>query len=255
MEDDIKFPKEYPADLIKSRDMPDEDAIDAETRLLMSSAQALAVKLKDDKTARNRLKGYVSFLLDDSPDRQYYRLADFLDWYGTKYLLTRIQDFIKSIVVNSLFPKFSTYVELGPGTGWLIGGLASFVPNAEFYAVDRRPEIYYPRPNVKFYNTDLENEVMVLPKGSLIIANQFLHCIDNWGELIEKQKDHWWVVIEPEADSDEFPYWYDQMELFGAKPITQEELALAFETHGFDMISDRQFPGQKLNLWRPAAAK
>lgn len=228
------------------------EAVRSEIELLMSSTQALAVLLDKEMFAKAQIRGYVDFLLTSKDQRVYSYLANFLEWYGVEYVLPEVLDLLKQF---GPFPP--TAVELGAGSGWLIGGLGEqYRQPALFkdrYAIDKRPELYKPQVGVKFMKVDLEDTRMPLfiPSDCLIIANHFLHCVDNWEEVIGFYAKSTWLVIEPRKYAEEFPYWYTQMELFGAKPIDEIELLEGFNENGLGLVVEAGIPGQAITLWRP----
>lgn len=210
----------------------------------ITAAQALAVGLKDDDNARRILLNYSAYLLSDKEDREYSDLATFLEWYGRTYLLEHILSAFEIVPPHNR----TSVAEFGPGTGWLIGDLSAIYPG-EFYAIDKRHELFEHQSNVKFMAKDLEQSpgMLYLPHGSTIIANQFLHCVDNVEELLATFRTQWWVVVEPISRA-----WRDQMRLFGATPLSGEELDRLFRAAGFTMMYDR-FPSLWITVWRPGS--
>lgn len=225
-----------------------EMTINESTELVMAGAQTLAVALKDDLIGRQAVRAYVNFLLEDPQHRQYDRLTQFLDWHGKRQILPAV----KTIVEKYLDPKPRDVIEFGPGTGWLIKGIRDSF--SEAYAVDKRNLMGF-YTGVKFYNVDLEKNPTGLkfPPGALIIANQFLHCVDNWAELIFQYNDHPWLVIEIDTDNSvrKFPYWELQLEQFGSKPILNGTLVETFTQHGLARVVMTDAPGLLITLWRP----
>lgn len=215
----------------------------------MSTAQALAVLCKDDRRARISIKNYVRFLLSEKEDRDYRDLAQFLQWYGETYVLGDVFDFITQKTIDVRYP---TAIEFGPGTGWLIGGVAHLFKNA--YAVDKRAGLHYPYPNVTFVQRDLEKEPGFLGLEtqsiqSVIIANHFLHCVDDPVEVIKKSPAGAWLVIEPTFSDTVFPFWGRQMADFGATPHRWGELIKYFAEAGYTFVGAKMLRGQQIGLF------
>lgn len=219
----------------------------------MGSTQALAVLLHKDVVSRHKIRQYVEFLLGDKP-RPYPYLTDFLEWYGLRYLLPVIRNII---LANDL--ELDTAIELGPGTGWLVNSIEDLGFETRI-GIDKRVALYSSRRDVRFINWDLETPYgmkmfeELADSRSLIIANHFLHCIDFPSQLVYAARDSMWLVIEPTGVlvDGPFPYWGDQMLLFGAKPLNEEELKEVFESSHFRLVDWRDIPGQKITLWRRA---
>lgn len=220
--------------------------------MYMSSLQGLAVILKDRPGDRDQLLGYGQFLLGEKP-RNYYQLADFLEWYGTRYLLPDI----RNILLKHEF-TIEQVIELGPGTGWLINSLSSIFPKTTLrMGIDKRTALYQKAPGVKLRNFDLEKDPTVLYSfsvefKSLIIANHFLHCVDNPDKIIYSGSGSPWLVIEPLEENDTFPYWTEQMKLFGSTPLKEHELAKMFINCDLRRLDDRVVAGNRITLWRPS---
>lgn len=225
----------------------------------MDSAQALAISMKDEPLSRARLRGYAQFLLSSAHDFYYPELAKFLEWYGERYLLPKITD----LIVESEMTKthvFHQIVEFGPGTGWLIGHLAETFPHADHYAIDKRPELYLQRSNVTHLTWNLEDadQVQILKKNfpfknALIVANQFLHCIDHPERIVDEFSDQTWLVVEVDNDPI-LPHWALQMKQFGASPIGDRDLSKMFEQAGMNGLRRTwrsPMPGLVLSLFEP----
>lgn len=218
---------------------------DRSVEALMSSAQALAVLAKDDTRARTYLKGYVKFLLADKEDRDYTDLSRFLAWYGETYVLQDIHTFICD---KSLDQKYQSVVEFGPGTGWLIGGIAHLFKNA--YAVDKRTYLIKPQEGVTFILKDLEEEAAGQPfSDCVVVANHFIHCVDDIPALLGKYSAPAWVVIEPTFGESIFPYWGRQMKDFGATPHRWGEIINLYQAAGYVFCGAKLTRGQQIGLF------
>lgn len=231
----------------------------------MDSAQALSVSLKHDPLSRARLRDYARYLFGsydtDLMDAQPYAyLANFLEWYGERYIFPKIID----MVVETELPRrlvFDKIVELGPGTGWLIKALAPQFSHAKCYAVDKRIFLYREGEGVKFIDRNLENadeiadlrKDLALTRSSLIIANQFLHCVENPIRVIDEFAEQTWLVVEVDSDPI-LPHWASQMKLFGATPMSDKDLVRAFDQsgkYGLRRTWRSPMPGLVLSLFEP----
>lgn len=231
----------------------DKHIIQEEVEYIMSGAQALAVLLDEERyeAAREYITDYVRYLLS-SPKREgrkYQYLANFLDWYGRHFLLAPIKEILAELTANQRV----TAVELGPGTGWLINSLGDLFPSR--YAVDRRPKLFRPSPETTFLEIDLEkDDLPYFSRGSIFIANQFLHCIDNPKDFVGNAQRLPWLVVEPVEGGagmeTPFPYWHEQMRAFGATPLTMSEISDLFVAR-HHLHASRYISGQWISLWLP----
>lgn len=216
---------------------------------LIGTAQSLAIHLSDDPLARARLARYVKYLLADAEERNYADLTRFLEWYGTKYTLPKI---VELLTASELRRVYSTVVEFGPGTGWLIGALANYFPNA--YAIEKRPELWERRRNVILMPGDLESRIELtefrsgFPDDTLVVANQFLHCVDNAEEIVTMYRRFGWIVIEVDEDLI-FPDWGRQMAQFGATPIKDDDLERLFLNAGLKRTWRIPIAGQNISVF------
>lgn len=217
---------------------------------LMTGAQGAAIEYEDDPLALDRLLRYTHFLLSRNHSTVYKDLTDFLEWYGVRDTLPRIMELLNSI--DLFFSKHRTVVELGPGTGWLIGALADYFSVA--YAIEKRIELYTPRKHVHLMEKDLEVDPLdwiIAPEDPprlLVVANHFLHCLDDPGKVIHSFRPYTWLVIEPYTDM-RLPYWSEQMKLFGAKPINDDELLTLFSMNGLHRTHIKEIPGQFISIF------
>lgn len=204
-------------------------------------AQALSVLLDEEPERRRVLVNYAKYLLGDPP-RSYAALADYLEMYGSEYLFPDITQLFQG-------RRWDYIYELGPGTGWLINALGPW--GLERYAVDKRESIYRKKEGVKFRVQDLEQFPEFIgdpPPGGpevLVIANQFLHCVDNWQEIIRNNRAEW-LVIEVRNQA-----WMHQMAAFGATPIEPRELIEEFHRANYVLVEKRISPILQLTFWRP----
>ncbi len=229
--------------------MTDDDLTlnpDEEIKLFLGSAQGLAVLLEKDYITREKIRRYAAFLLADKDDREYADLAEFLEWFGKRYLWPVIMEDVMKFIPD----RIHRACEFGPGTGWLIKLLQEF-RFFDAYAIDKRASLF-DAEGVRFMQKDLEHRPgeLFLPEPTLIIANQFLHCVDNPQEIVHAFRNQWWLVIEPTTDDDEFPYWHSQMALFGATPRTPDEIEMMFKSEGFEIAYD-DTPSLWISLWKP----
>lgn len=209
---------------------------------LARSAQALAVIAEQDPELREVMLGYVKFLLGEKP-RAYPALASYLELYGEKYLLPEIDRVLQGKL-------WSQIIELGPGTGWLIKQLGRVLQyGGHRIAIDKRETLFVPHNAVHFLAMDLEEHSSFLgqedPEGTLIVANQFLHCVDNWREIIKGNRADWLVV---EVSS---LIWKEQLRKFGASPLMIIDIIQEFEKAGYKLVSQKPTSLLHVSLWRP----
>ena len=210
-------------------------------------AQRLATLLEeDDVKTRTLLWEYAKYLLGEKP-RNYGALARYLQFYGEMFLLEEIEDILHG-------KTFSRLIELGPGTGWLGQRLRSHLTwGGRSLAIDKRDTLFQMRAGVEFFLRDLEtdpNFTDLLSIGSyhsdvLVVANQFLHCVENWEEIIRVNPATWLVV---EVDS--FA-WKNQMRRFGADPLTRSEIFSGFVMAGYELEARKRLDLVSAYLWRP----
>lgn len=212
--------------------------------MLIRHLQAMAVDLPEDYELRRLLVGYTKYLLGPKP-RSYQALAEFLEFYGREYVLPQIESLLQGT-------RWKQIVELGPGTGWLIASLGAYVDwGGSRYAFDRRTSLFQPHAGVKFIEKNLESngEFMVLtnhgPDDTLVVANQFLHCVDNWQWIIYWNRASW-LVAEVNSGA-----WMRQMRAFGASPLTPKQITDAFKSNGYVERGRRQTQTINVTLWSP----
>jgi hypothetical protein len=221
------------------------DDLQEEIEFFMSSAQALAVLMKDDAAGSKRVAQYATFLLSDP---HYDDLAGFLEWYGRRYLLKPIQDVLLEIPAISR----EGAVEFGPGTGWLINDVHHLFKTT--WAVDKRGELWdaYNYADILF-RKDVEKEPIDIDTSITVgIGNHFLHCLDDPELFIFRYRLPYWLIVEPTEEDygTQFPYWHDQLELFGAKPLRAGEVFMIFDSQGYEHIGGKDVSGQEISLWK-----
>lgn len=221
---------------------------------VMAALQHATVLLQSDPEMRTALRFYARFLLSDNTpsSRMYPDLTEFLALYGKKYILPRVRAFIFDSWARTILPKMTVAIEYGPGSGWLIGGLKDMFE--ECYAFDKRPQLWRRPAGVIFMNTNFESSprTIAVRKGSLVIANQFLHCLEKPEYALSTALTCYWLVIEPIEGAEPFPYWHEQMRLFGADPISARALENKMMNSGFEMIGEEMLQGQWMSLWKPS---
>lgn len=207
----------------------------------------VAVYMQHDQESRAILKNYVRYLLGEPRERSYFDLSDFLEWYGRKYLIQPVHHLLSGYLPLDI----KTFVEFGPGSGWLIGSFNQ--QEFDCYAYDKRSILWKHPDGVIFATKDLEQlpTGLKLPKTTLIIANQFIHCIDWPEQLIREFNKHYWLVIEPMQGIPPFSNWHEQMRIFGATPQDRETTAEIFMKGGMEIVREEFIRGQWFSLWQP----
>lgn len=210
---------------------------------LARSAQALSTLLAEDEGMREILYGYAKYLLGNKP-HSYQALAEYLEMYGMKYLLPDIEQVLRGT-------SWKTIIELGPGTGWLLRRLGTFLEfEGKRYAFDKREALFLQRDfPCKFQVQDLEVDPRIWvdceSSNTLIVANQFLHCVSNWREVIRVNRAYW-LCVEVSSLT-----WREQMRKYGAEPLTRADLMNAFLAEGYRLIVQRPTSLLHITHWAP----
>lgn len=220
--------------------MEDNSELRAYTENLMSSAQKLVVMLDGDPKGKAVLRQYMKFLFSERP-RSYADLAEFLEWYGKNFLYEDIERVLQG-------RRYKRIMELGSGTGWLINSLSHYAE--ERMALDKRTALINRKEGVMFLGQDLELKPeflkdSYLPGTALIIANQFLHCVDNRDVIVRINRADWLVI---EVISIE---WRKQLRLFGATPLSPAEVSDLFGHNEYKLLEHRRSGMVELTYWRP----
>lgn len=146
----------------------------------------------------------------------YSALVQYSQYYGLSYLLDPVFDELKR---GNYQPK--RIVEFGAGLGWLGRGLSAKFGMLPTLFVDKRP---WPLINlVADLETGEGRDIVLdaLQEDDLIIACDFLHCLDNPREVMADFSTWPAVILEYYSANVEFTKSYSfQIHRYGACPLT-----------------------------------
>lgn len=164
----------------------------------------------------------------------YSALVQFSQFYGESYLLGPTFREIKYKFGPTWQPR--RVVEFGAGLGWLGRGLAAKFGMLPLLLVDKRP---WPLINLVADLESQEDKEVVLhemKEGDLIVACDFLHCLEDPYEVMAGF-DKWPIAVleyRP-ADVSYLESYSEQISRYGASPVTTA-------------FVESTFPGRKRHL-------
>jgi len=146
----------------------------------------------------------------------YSALVQYSQYYGLNYLLDPTFNELKR---RNYQPK--RIVEFGAGLGWLGRGLAAKFGMLPRLLVDKRPWMLIDL--IADLETEKGRDVVLdaLQEGDLIIACDFLHCLDDPQEVMADFSMWPTVILEYYSANVEFTKSYSfQIHRYGACPLT-----------------------------------
>ena len=228
----------------------------------LSELRTIGIDEELNDEAREALSKYCQYLLSSSEEKSYSDLYKFLAWFGSEYIGPKVISYIQYLKEN--YFNVSTVYDLGCGTGWL-GNSIKMQTGLQVIGVDRRQN---PAVNLtKYWIYDLEDAegffsfeasfedeqyfVESEKKVPIFIGSHFLHCVNNWVDIIQAFKVPW-IIIEPTLISTNEPYG-QQLKLFGAEPLAEKEIEEAFLSSDYIMEKKEYSEDQTLWVFLPSA--
>ena len=232
---------------------------------LLSNIRSVSLDSDIDAEGKNALIKYSRYLLSDEEDKEYDDLYEFLTWFGKKYIFPEVNSWVQDLRYHG---NLNRIYDMGCGTGWLGTSLKNANQagkSLKVTGVDRRKPSSYNGSKLgldDWWNWDLEvdgefkaflrdQRIQTISSSSknLFIGSHFLHCVDNWKEIIKSCQSPW-IIIEPTCLTGEEPY-SQQLKHFGAEPLSEIVIEQAFLNSGFLMSKKEQIEDQTLWMFLP----
>lgn len=147
--------------------------------------------------------------------RDYLRLIQYSRYYGEKFLL---QPTYEAILEKDWKP--TRFADLGAGLGWLSRGLASKFRVKDVLTVDKRPWMAIDILADLELGSGLLKVGEQLKDGDVIVASDFLHCIDNPEGILKAFPEYPMAILEYMPTNKLWATNYrEQIKRYGGDPI------------------------------------
>ena len=152
--------------------------------------------------------------------KDYLRLIQYSRYYGEKHLL---QPTYEAILEKGWNPQ--RFVDLGAGLGWLSRGLASRFRIKDVLTVDKRPWMAIDVLADLELGSGLKKVGDQLKDGDVIVASDFLHCIEDPENILRAYPAYPMAILEYMPANKLWATNYrEQIKRYGGNPIEPEAL-------------------------------
>jgi len=162
----------------------------------------------------------------------YEALIQFSAYYGTRFLL---KPACEAIVKTGWKPR--RIVEFGAGLGWLGRGVSGSLELVPCLFVDKRHWALI--DIIADLETDqgVEEVITVMKDGDLIVAKDFLHCLDDPKDVMSQFSKWPMAILEYCPTNEGYAESYiTQLRRYGAKPFLPEEFKDMFPDRAVDIV-------------------
>jgi len=216
---------------------------------LLSDLREMSFSTEVDQKGKDALINYSKYLLSSIDNRKYADLYEFLTWFGKSYIYPEIRNWVKDLKDSC---GIGQVYDMGCGTGWLGSAIKDDIANLPVIGIDKRDIIQFGNLDSHWiYDIESNDGFMAFRtrvKASfhkpVYIGSHFLHCIDNWIEIIQTFKGPW-IIVEPTLQTGLEPYG-KQLALSGSVPLLEKIIEKAFLDNGYQIGIKERIEDQTL---------
>ncbi len=153
--------------------------------------QLRELNTSQDLIQQEAVVGIVSHLT--TPLGDYTGLLRFLTYYAEKY---ELPDILKFVHKNVDMSGITGIIELGAGFGWLARGLSHEFNDMPYNLVDKRQWAGIDIAADIETTNGMQRVLDHLNRGDLIVMSEFLHCLDNPKQVMDRFEEYPMLVVE-----------------------------------------------------------
>jgi len=171
------------------------------------------LNVTEDLQQKEAILGITSHLTVQGGD--YNGLLKYLAWYGEKFLLAGILQFLDQQKV-----KFSRVVEFGAGLAWLGRGIAAGRGNLPTLFIDKRQWVLTDVVADLESTNGRQRVLDALRPDDIIVMSELLHCLDNPAKALKPYEAWPILVVEYKAWNTQYMKSYnEQIAKFDCTPV------------------------------------